>query len=57
MSLGILSMLNIIFNYYTIDYIDFLLKSTLLLIFGLVTLLLAFILHVYLKKQKKENYA
>ena len=57
MVLGTLSMLNIIYTYYAITYIDFLSKAKLLSVFGLVILILAFILHIYLKKQKGEIYA
>ncbi len=57
MTFGILGMLNNLWTYYYISNIDFLSKSKLLLIFALVILILTSVLHIYIKKLKREEYA
>ena len=57
MTFGILGMLNNLWTYYYISNIDFLSKSKLLFIFALVILILTSILHIYIKKLKREEYA
>ena len=52
MVLGVFGMIQSIFSFYTLTYVDFMTKSKMLLLFGTVVLVLAFVLHLYLKKQE-----
>ena len=57
MFLGIIAMILSIFSYYSLMFVDFSMKSKMLLIFGVVMLILVFILHRYIQKQEGEHHA
>jgi hypothetical protein len=57
MVLGIFGMIQSIFSFYALTYMDFVTKSQMLLMFGIVVLSLAFVLHLYLKKEEGAKHA